>query len=248
MRPRTRSSPASPGPSPSSPRRATSSAARRSKPSRPAAAPLKLVGLLLEDRGVLRSHQKVVVEGAGDGETTSGTFSPTLERSIAFARVPAKPAGQVQVDIRGKLLNARRREAAVRSTRQAVHQSQQESTVHEQCSGRISSTPSTHEWVRDLQDGTVEIGITDHAQQALGDLVFVEVPETGRQLGVGEALRGGRIGQGGFRRLHARSRVKSPPAIPRLAATPEADQSKIRSAPAGSCACKPTRTARCWRS
>jgi aminomethyltransferase len=67
----------------------------------------KLVGLLLEDRGVLRSHQKVVVPGAGDGEITSGTFSPTLERSIAFARVPAGTGQQVQVDIRGKLLNAR---------------------------------------------------------------------------------------------------------------------------------------------
>jgi aminomethyltransferase len=66
----------------------------------------KLVGLLLEDRGVLRSHQKVVVSGLGEGETTSGTFSPTLERSIAFARVPAGTGGRVQVDIRGKLLNA----------------------------------------------------------------------------------------------------------------------------------------------
>jgi glycine cleavage system H protein len=38
----------------------------------------------------------------------------------------------------------------------------------------------SHEWVRTLADGTLEIGITDHAQQALGDLVFVEVPEAGR--------------------------------------------------------------------
>ena len=68
--------------------------------------PLKLVGLLLEDRGVLRSHQKVVVSGVGEGETTSGTFSPTLERSIAFARVPVKTGDHVQVDIRGKLLGA----------------------------------------------------------------------------------------------------------------------------------------------
>ena len=45
---------------------------------------------------------------------------------------------------------------------------------------RISSTPSSHEWLRTLADGTVEIGITDHAQHALGDLVFVEVPEAGR--------------------------------------------------------------------
>ena len=45
----------------------------------------------------------------------------------------------------------------------------------------------SHEWLRDLGDGTVEIGISDHAQSALGDLVFVEVPETGRTLAAGEA-------------------------------------------------------------
>jgi aminomethyltransferase len=67
----------------------------------------KLVGLLLEDRGVLRAHQRVVVPGVGDGEVTSGTFSPTLERSIALARVPRATGDVVQVDIRGKLLPAR---------------------------------------------------------------------------------------------------------------------------------------------
>jgi glycine cleavage system H protein len=45
----------------------------------------------------------------------------------------------------------------------------------------------SHEWVRQLGDGTVEIGITDHAQHALGDLVFVEVPEPGRAVKAGEA-------------------------------------------------------------
>jgi aminomethyltransferase len=69
--------------------------------------PRKLVGLLLEDRGVLRSHQSVLTPGGGAGEITSGTFSPTLERSIAFARVPTATGEQVQVDVRGKLLNAR---------------------------------------------------------------------------------------------------------------------------------------------
>jgi aminomethyltransferase len=47
------------------------------------------------------------VPGVGEGEMTSGTFSPTLERSVGFARVPAATGTQVQVDIRGKLLNAR---------------------------------------------------------------------------------------------------------------------------------------------
>ena len=45
----------------------------------------------------------------------------------------------------------------------------------------------SHEWIRSLTDGTVEIGITDHAQHALGDLVFVEVPEGGRAVKLGEA-------------------------------------------------------------
>ena len=67
----------------------------------------KLVGLLLEGRGVLRGHQKVVIPGVGEGEVTSGTFSPTLERSIGLARVPAGAADRVQVDIRGRLLDAR---------------------------------------------------------------------------------------------------------------------------------------------
>ena len=44
----------------------------------------------------------------------------------------------------------------------------------------------THEWLRTLPDGSVQIGITDHAQHALGDLVFVEVPEPGRKVSAGE--------------------------------------------------------------
>ena len=44
----------------------------------------------------------------------------------------------------------------------------------------------SHEWVLDNGDGTVTIGITDHAQEALGDVVFVELPETGRELDAGE--------------------------------------------------------------
>jgi aminomethyltransferase len=47
------------------------------------------------------------VPGGGEGELTSGTYSPTLERSIGLARVPAGTGERVQVDIRGKLLDAR---------------------------------------------------------------------------------------------------------------------------------------------
>jgi glycine cleavage system H protein len=45
----------------------------------------------------------------------------------------------------------------------------------------------THEWLRQEDDGTYTIGITDHAQAALGDLVFVEAPEAGREVNAGEA-------------------------------------------------------------
>jgi len=45
----------------------------------------------------------------------------------------------------------------------------------------------SHEWVRRIEGGAVEIGITEHAQSALGDLVFVEVPEVGRAVRAGEA-------------------------------------------------------------
>lgn len=62
----------------------------------------KLVGLVLEERGVLRAHQAVRVEGLGDGEITSGSFSPTLGKSIALARVPAGTGERAEVEIRGK--------------------------------------------------------------------------------------------------------------------------------------------------
>jgi glycine cleavage system H protein len=45
----------------------------------------------------------------------------------------------------------------------------------------------THEWLRTLSDGNVEVGISDHAQAALGDLVFVQLPDVGRTLTAGEA-------------------------------------------------------------
>ena len=67
----------------------------------------RFIGLLLEDKGVLRNHQRIVVEGIGDGEITSGGYSPTIGRSIALARAPAGDYERAQVDVRGKLLNVR---------------------------------------------------------------------------------------------------------------------------------------------
>lgn len=65
-----------------------------------------LVGLVLESQGVLRNHQKVFVNGLGEGEITSGSFSPTLNKGIALARVPAGVGAQCMVEMRGKLVPA----------------------------------------------------------------------------------------------------------------------------------------------
>lgn len=62
----------------------------------------RLVGLVLEERGVLRAHQVVRIAEVGEGEITSGSFSPTLSKSIALARVPMATADRAEVEIRGK--------------------------------------------------------------------------------------------------------------------------------------------------
>ena len=68
----------------------------------------QFLGLLLLDKGVLRGHQQVITK-QGNGEITSGSFSPTLQQSIALARLPMGVAigDEVEVDIRGKLLKAK---------------------------------------------------------------------------------------------------------------------------------------------
>jgi aminomethyltransferase len=66
----------------------------------------ELTGLLLLDRGVLRGHQRVFTD-RGEGLVTSGSFAPTLGRSIALARVPRGSSGRVTVDVRGARLAAR---------------------------------------------------------------------------------------------------------------------------------------------
>ncbi|WP_101924895.1 MULTISPECIES: glycine cleavage system aminomethyltransferase GcvT [Luteimonas] len=74
--------------------------------SQAAGAPRQMIGLVMDDKGVLR-HGQTVVSANGDGEILSGTFSPTLGKAIAFARVPAGDPGDVAVDIRGRQVPVR---------------------------------------------------------------------------------------------------------------------------------------------
>ena len=64
-------------------------------------APRQMIGLVMDEKGVLRHGQRVLTAN-GDGEILSGTFSPTLGKAIALARVPAGAPGDVRVDIRGR--------------------------------------------------------------------------------------------------------------------------------------------------
>lgn len=64
------------------------------------------VGLVLDGKGVLRNHQKVVLESGAEGEITSGSFSPSLQKAIAMARIPKTVDKQCNVEMRGKLIPA----------------------------------------------------------------------------------------------------------------------------------------------
>jgi len=63
--------------------------------------PRQTIGLVMDEKGVLR-HGQQVFTASGEGEILSGTFSPTLGKAIALARVPSGELGNVKVDIRGK--------------------------------------------------------------------------------------------------------------------------------------------------
>jgi aminomethyltransferase len=65
-----------------------------------------MVGLVMDEKGVLRHGQKVLTAN-GEGEILSGGFAPTLEKSVAFARIPAGDPGAVRVDIRGREMPVR---------------------------------------------------------------------------------------------------------------------------------------------
>ena len=67
---------------------------------------VELVGLILNEKGVLRHDQTVYVDGKEAGKITSGSFSPTLEKSIAFARISRDHGNTCTVEIRGKQLPA----------------------------------------------------------------------------------------------------------------------------------------------
>ncbi|KFN43523.1 glycine cleavage system aminomethyltransferase GcvT [Arenimonas oryziterrae] len=71
-----------------------------------AGVPRQMIGIVMDDKGVLR-HGQTAFTAAGEGEILSGTFSPTLGKAIALARVPSGELGSVEIDIRGKRVPVR---------------------------------------------------------------------------------------------------------------------------------------------
>ena len=65
-----------------------------------------IVGLVLDGKGVIRNHQ-VVKTNTGEGEVTSGSFSPTMGKAIALASVPKGSEGECEIEMRGRLLSAK---------------------------------------------------------------------------------------------------------------------------------------------
>jgi aminomethyltransferase len=72
-----------------------------------AAPPRKAVGLVLEGRGILRSHMPLRFANGATGETTSGSFAPSMKTSVALARVQGHASGACEVEIRGQWLPCR---------------------------------------------------------------------------------------------------------------------------------------------
>ena len=160
--------------------RAASPARCGSSPSSRTAPPQKRVGLVVEGRQPVREGALILdAEGNEVGRVTSGGFSPILGRPIAMAYV-ADRAGRAghRADARAARQDVhRRRSRRCRSSPTAITANREpphEPLFHQE-----------HEWVR-VEGDVATVGITDHAQEALGDIVFAEVPEAGRALTKGD--------------------------------------------------------------
>ncbi|VTP77725.1 Aminomethyltransferase [Leclercia adecarboxylata] len=170
-------------------------------------APRQLVGLVMTEKGVLRGELPVRFTDANgnhcEGIITSGTFSPTLGYSIALARVPAGIGETAVVQIRN-------REMPVRVTKPIFVRAGKPSPNHFIRRNSMSNVPAElkyskeHEWLRKEADGTYTVGITEHAQELLGDMVFVDLPD------VGATVSGGAMTAQWPSRLKAASDIYAP--------------------------------------
>ena len=172
-------------------------------------APRKLVGFEVTGRGIARHGYPVLVHDERIGEVTSGTYAPFLQKNIGLCYVPATRAAvgtELAIDIRERKVPARvvptpfykRPDKAAPAPATTVS-TDLRSTMDP---ANLKYTKD-HEWVR-VEGDHGAIGITDYAQKQLGDVVYVELPEVGREAEGARDLRDGGVREGRLRAVLAR--------------------------------------------
>ena len=150
------------------------------------------VGIKPDGRAPAREGTEVLaLLGDRIGVVTSGGFGPSVNGPVAMGYVQAdhaEPGTPVNLMVRGKALPAHRPSCTATPVRPSV-----DTATHAKTEPRRGDHMATerftkdHEWIR-VDGGIATVGITDHAQSQLGDVVFVDVPEVGRKAAQGEAV------------------------------------------------------------
>ena len=144
----------------------------------------RMIGFIMQERGIPRAHYQVMQDEQVIGEVTSGTMSPTLGQAIGTALVRStsgKIGSTIAVEIRHKAVPAR--VVCLPPLSRAASNARSLRLMRKQAWNfrRICATPRSTSGAR--QEGNrVVVGITDYAQKELGDIVFVELPEVGTTL------------------------------------------------------------------
>ena len=135
----------------------------------------KLVGFVLKERGIPRQGYKILKQGQPIGFVTSGSMSPSTQKAIGLGYVDsehAKAGNIIEIEIRNQKYLLRLLKAGLSLKRN----NQQEVWITmEVRKGLLYS--KEHEWVQEVSDSLVRIGITAYAQDQLGDIVYIELPE-----------------------------------------------------------------------
>ena len=160
-------------------------------------APRKRVGLLPEGKAIAREGAEIAIGGKTVGMVTSGGFAPTLGRAVAMGYVERAPVGQRH---QGRAPGARQAGAG-RDRADAFRQTRLLPRIGARRWPSVKYTEE-HEWIR-VEGDVGTIGITQYAQEQLGDVVFVDVPAGRPQGRQGRGRRRGRIGEGRVRHLRA---------------------------------------------
>ena len=170
-----------------------------------------LVGFEMIDRGIARQGYIVTSGGDAVGMVTSGTQTPFLKKAIGMAYVPVSlsaPGTQIDIDIRGRATRAQVVPLPFYSRSPFGSRAPDPGTRPVGASMPYPTDlkyTKDHEWIR-ISGDIAEIGITDFAQEQLGDVVFVELPERRTHDQRGRVVRLDRIGQGGLGAVRADER------------------------------------------